>query len=200
MHHHTDRIIHTTAFVTPVVEHWLEREIAQWVHPMKDWSDDPSHHERMLLPRSYISLHHEGLIQRPKAPWANALTTELHLAPLTVRCNSMVECLLMVWWVVGIIPHWAISCFGHGLYNKGYGTWYPVCRMVHIKESLLLIEMFSPWGDGSRFPFWLSQWSFTMSDIELGDRRSLYKQVKDYYLIMLKISCLISFYSELKQG
>ena len=45
MHHPTDRIAHTTAFVTPVVEHWLEREIAQWVHPIKDWSDDPSHHE-----------------------------------------------------------------------------------------------------------------------------------------------------------
>ena len=30
------RIAHTTAYVTPVVEHWLEREIAQWVHPMKD--------------------------------------------------------------------------------------------------------------------------------------------------------------------
>ena len=44
------------AFVTPVVELWLEREIAQWVHPMKDRSDDPSHHERTLLPRSYISL------------------------------------------------------------------------------------------------------------------------------------------------
>ena len=27
----TIRITHTTAFVTPVVEHWLEREIAQWV-------------------------------------------------------------------------------------------------------------------------------------------------------------------------
>ena len=27
MHHPTDRIIHTTAFVTPVEEHWLEREI-----------------------------------------------------------------------------------------------------------------------------------------------------------------------------
>ena len=39
---------YTTAFVTPVVEHWLEREIAQWVHPMKDRSDDPSHHERTL--------------------------------------------------------------------------------------------------------------------------------------------------------
>ena len=37
--HHTDRIAHTSAFVTPVVEHWLEQEIAQWVHPMKDRSD-----------------------------------------------------------------------------------------------------------------------------------------------------------------
>ena len=58
MHHLTDRITHTTPFVTPVVEHWLEREIAQWVHPIKDRSDDPSHHDP-----------------------ANALTTELHLAP-----------------------------------------------------------------------------------------------------------------------
>ena len=48
MHHPTDRITHTTAFVTPVVEHWLEQEIAQWVHRMKDRSDDPLHHERTL--------------------------------------------------------------------------------------------------------------------------------------------------------
>ena len=32
MHHPTDRIAHTTAFVAVVVEHWLEREIAIWVH------------------------------------------------------------------------------------------------------------------------------------------------------------------------
>ena len=32
MHHPTYRITHTTAFVTPVVEHWLERKIAHWVH------------------------------------------------------------------------------------------------------------------------------------------------------------------------
>ena len=56
MHHPTDRIAHTTAFVTPVMDHWLEREIAQCVHPMKDRPDNPSHHERTLLPRSYISL------------------------------------------------------------------------------------------------------------------------------------------------
>ena len=49
--HPIDRIIHNTAFVTPVVEHWLEREIAQWVHPMKDRSDNPSHPEHTLLPR-----------------------------------------------------------------------------------------------------------------------------------------------------
>ena len=125
MHHPTDRIAHTTAFVTLVVDtgwnkkqlngstpwridltthrtmskrtyhratsHSLEREVAQWVHPKKDRSDDPSHRERTLLPRSYISLlgtrnssmgpPHEGSIRRPIAPWANALTTELHLAP-----------------------------------------------------------------------------------------------------------------------
>ena len=35
MHHPTDRIAHTTAFGTPVMEHWLEREIAQWrIDPM----------------------------------------------------------------------------------------------------------------------------------------------------------------------
>ena len=46
--HRQDNTYRTTAFVTPVVEHWLEREIAQWVHPMKDQSDDPPHHERTL--------------------------------------------------------------------------------------------------------------------------------------------------------
>ena len=49
MHHPTDRIAHTTAFVTPVVEHWLEREIAHWVHP---WRIDPTTH-RTMSERSY---------------------------------------------------------------------------------------------------------------------------------------------------
>ena len=34
--------------IPQTVEHWLEREIAQWVHPMKDRSNDPSYHERTL--------------------------------------------------------------------------------------------------------------------------------------------------------
>ena len=50
MHHPTDRIAYTTAFVTPVVDHWLERVIAQWVHTTKDQSDDPSHMSYISLP------------------------------------------------------------------------------------------------------------------------------------------------------
>ena len=34
---------HTLTFVKPYVAYWLEREIAEWVHPMKDRSNDPSH-------------------------------------------------------------------------------------------------------------------------------------------------------------
>ena len=32
IHHSTDRIVYSTAIVTPYMEHWLEREIAHWVH------------------------------------------------------------------------------------------------------------------------------------------------------------------------
>ena len=85
-HHPTDRIAHTTAFVTPVVEHWLERAVAQCDHherltrrpiapwaidpttrrTMSDWSDEPSHHER--------------LIRRPVAPRADALLRRYRIA------------------------------------------------------------------------------------------------------------------------
>ena len=32
MYHPTDKTAYITAFATPVVEHWLEREMAQRVH------------------------------------------------------------------------------------------------------------------------------------------------------------------------
>ena len=66
MHHPTDRIIHTTAFVTPVVEHWLEREIAQWIHPMKDIRIDPTTH-RTMSERSY-----HGATSRSSCVWDDA--------------------------------------------------------------------------------------------------------------------------------
>ena len=48
---------------------WNEK-IAQWVHPTKDRSDDPSHHERTLLPRSYISL---PWMEREIAQWVHPM-------------------------------------------------------------------------------------------------------------------------------
>ena len=109
MHHPTDRIAHTTytsrgalagtrnSSMGPPNEGSIRRPIAPWAnalttelhltptthrtmsersyHGATSRSHDPSHHERTLLPRSYISF------PRPIAPWANALTTELHLAP-----------------------------------------------------------------------------------------------------------------------
>ena len=78
MHHPTDRIAH-----------WLEREIAQWVHPMKDRSDDPSHHERTLLPRSYISL--------PVSCNSNALLQTLWHLYLTMHSTHFsFDCLVQI--------------------------------------------------------------------------------------------------------
>ena len=36
--------------------------------------------------------------------------------------------------------------------------YYPVCGIVHIKDSLLLIEKGNPCGGGSGFPLLLSEW------------------------------------------
>ena len=51
---------------------------------------------------SSMGPHHGGSIRRPIAPWANALTTELHLAPGKGRefggqCYSGTEVLLPLW-------------------------------------------------------------------------------------------------------
>ena len=45
MHHPTDRIAHTTAFVTQVMEHWLEREITR----VKDRTDGERRNSLLLL-------------------------------------------------------------------------------------------------------------------------------------------------------
>ena len=47
MNHPTDRTAHTTASVIPIVEHWIEWEIAQ-ESTIKYWSYDTSHYEWML--------------------------------------------------------------------------------------------------------------------------------------------------------
>ena len=98
MHHPTDRIAHSTAFVTPVVEHWLEGEIAQW-------------------------LHYEGSIRRPIAPWANYLTTELHIAPLDYRKRRLLVFYRWSWGRIRLVfrsnhPSWIKELVTVGRYCK----------------------------------------------------------------------------------
>ena len=52
----TDRITHTMTFVTPVVEHWLERVIAQWVHHKGSIQQPITHNKQTLYHRANISL------------------------------------------------------------------------------------------------------------------------------------------------
>ena len=106
MHHPTDRITHTTAFVTPVMEHW-EQEIAEWVHnegsiqrPIIPWANALTTELHFAPESQYGALwwswwvHNEGSIRRPIVPWANTLTTELHFAP-----ESQYGALWWSWWV-----------------------------------------------------------------------------------------------------
>ena len=67
MHHPPNRITHTTAFVTPMVEHWLKREIAQWVHHKNKRSDHPSYHERTI--KSKIVTFRKARKLKPDKRW-----------------------------------------------------------------------------------------------------------------------------------
>ena len=137
---------------------------------MNDQPDDPSHHERTLLPRSFISL--------PDFVWSryrdtNHLVTWLQYhfnlaAAIKKYSSSEVERSLVVRWVVGSILHrmdplsyFLFQPVLHDWCNKGRGMCYPVCGMAHIKEPLLLIDKSSLCG-GSGFPFSLSEWSLTI--------------------------------------
>ena len=71
MHFSIDRTVHTTAFDKPVVDHWLERKIAQTAagSTEKDRSDDRPLQRRARYRLSYIPLHVIGLssAEREKA-------------------------------------------------------------------------------------------------------------------------------------
>ena len=95
MHHLTDRILHTIAFVAPVA--------------VNSWCDGSSDRSCMVDPLSYFSF------QPVRHDWC----------------------------------------------NKGRGMSYPLCRMVYIKEPLLVFGKSSPSG-GCGFPLSLSEWSLTI--------------------------------------
>ena len=111
MHHPTDRIAHTTAFVTPVVEHWLEREIAQWVVSMRGTAS-----------RNY-DRQHLGRTETPALTIMHGTRVEGKLMITSI----LIACPLMVQWVVGSIHHggtvsyFSIQSVLHDYYNKGRG-------------------------------------------------------------------------------
>ena len=63
-----------------------------------------------------------------------------------VRSSSVVECLLMVRWVIGLILHgglielFLVPASAPRWCNNGCGMCYPAYGMVNIKDPLLLIE------------------------------------------------------------
>ena len=105
MNYPTDRIVHTTAFVTPVVEHWLKLEIALCVH-----------HEGLI--RRPITHHEQMLYQRAKSRSLGCCGG--HRNPQQVGLISR---------------YFSFQPVLHDWCKKGHGMCYPVCGMMHIKKS-----------------------------------------------------------------
>ena len=86
---------------------------------------------------------------------------------LGARCSSVVIAFDHGVWVIGMILHgipielFHIQSVFHDWCNKGCDMSYPLCGMMHIKESLLHIGKSSPCG-GSGFLLSLSESSFTI--------------------------------------
>ena len=76
------------------------------------------------------------------------------------RCKSVCS------WCQGLfdpLSYFSFQPVLHDWCNKSHGMCYPVCGIVHIKKTLLLIEKSSPYSSGSGFPILLlSEWSFTI--------------------------------------
>ena len=81
MHHPTERMAHTTAFVTPVVDHWLEREIAQWVI--------------LQIKQNFISTNKTPLktenVSGLKIPWGKTRTSCESLKKIVLACGVLLS-------------------------------------------------------------------------------------------------------------
>ena len=76
MHHPTDRITHTTAFGIPVVEHWLERELAK---SHKGLQKSPTKACRKV-PQRHAEKSHKGMQKSPTEACRNFAEVESKLA------------------------------------------------------------------------------------------------------------------------
>ena len=94
----------------------------------------------------------ERSIRQPIAPWVNALTMELHLAPeFHIIQNSWLKLDIKVIYalICGMVMYfcqvlgerwWTIWAISHSNQCTTTGVCCPVSGIVHIKESLLLVK------------------------------------------------------------
>ena len=94
MHHPTDSIAHTTAFIAPAV-YWMEPEIAQ-------------------------GFHHEGSVRRPIAPWADAVPRNYisHLEVFGRQGN------LIIGWYFDYLLYKRVGACCRRWYYTSYQTYY----------------------------------------------------------------------------
>ena len=91
MHFSIDRTVHTTAFDKPVVDHWLQRKIAQTAagSTEKDRSDDRPLQRRARYRLSYIPLHLTVTIVHGLG-LANRLNAIIKASPNMLQITSVV--------------------------------------------------------------------------------------------------------------
>ena len=85
MHFSIDRTVHTTAFDKPVVDHWLERKIAQTAagSTEKDRSDDRPLQRRARYRLSYIPLPDSDSAQHMMLVIPESEVEAVYLGPLS---------------------------------------------------------------------------------------------------------------------
>ena len=133
MHHPTDRIVHTKVFVTPVLEHWLEWEIAQRVH-----------HEGPIwwpiAPRVNALLHQSWSTGRMRnssmgPPWRIDLMTHSTMNEHFVTPVMELEQEIAQWFHHGRSIWWPTAPWGNTLLHQLWSTGWNKNRIIEICDT-----------------------------------------------------------------
>ena len=128
MHHPRDRITHTTAFVTPVVEHWLEQEIAQWVHQegsiRRPHKQDSTYHGLCYTSRGALAGTRNSSMAPPQGIF-NIVTCNDVGSSLDQPCVWSAHCIIELFLVLASAPRlvyqrpwYVLSCLWDGAYKR----------------------------------------------------------------------------------
>ena len=118
----------------------------------------------LMMWRIIRSIPHDGLIELFLVP-TSALQLVYQKPRYVLSCLCDGSYKKIPWSIVAtrfLSCYLSSQCSTTGV-RKGCGMCYPVCGMIHIKDSLLLIRKSRPWSGGNGFFVLLSRWSFTLS-------------------------------------